>query len=155
MTEDGNNLQNGINVDPSETRDPEQILRDIEQANLEQLQAIVEEAQNADFESIKQQILDEVSKTPELADLMDHLMIDITPEGLRIQIVDKEGRSMFPSGSPDMFDFMRKLVEKVTQVIIPQPNKISVRGHTDGKPYPSGATYNNWDLSSTAPCITT
>jgi hypothetical protein len=75
-------------------------------------------------------------------------MIDITPEGLRIQIIDNEGRSMFPSGSANMFPFMRALVQKVTQIIIPQKNQISVRGHTDGTPYPAGATYNNWNLSS-------
>jgi hypothetical protein len=55
---------------------------------------------------------------------------------------------MFPSGSADMYNFMRQLVEKVTQVVIPQPNQISVRGHTDGTQYAAGAQYNNWNLSS-------
>lgn len=140
-TEDeGDDLREGVNV--LETMD------DIIAAEIEQLQAIVEESQNEDFESVKQKILEEVKKSPELADLEDHLMIDITPEGLRIQIVDKEGRSMFPSGSATMFDFMNQLVEKVTQVVIPQTNQISIRGHTDGKPYPPGAKYNNWNLST-------
>jgi chemotaxis protein MotB len=140
IDEDGNDLQDGMNI--LET------LEDIQQAEIEQLEAVIEQFENEDFESIKDQILDEVEKTPELANLMDNLMIDITPEGLRIQIIDNEGRSMFPSGSANMFDFMAKLVEKVTQIIIPQTNQISVRGHTDGKPYPEGATYNNWNLSS-------
>ena len=137
---DANNLQDGLNI--------LDVMNNIEQADLEQLQAIIDNVQNDDFEAIKQQILEEVSKSPELIDLMDQLMIDITPEGLRIQIIDKEGRSMFPIGRADMYDFMRALVTKVTQIIIPQPNQISVRGHTDGKPYPEGATYNNWNLSS-------
>ena len=137
---DGNNNQDGLNILDT--------LQDLEQAEIEQLEAIVEAAQNEDFEAIKQKILEEVSKSPELADLLEHLMVDITPEGLRIQIIDKEGRSMFPIGKASMFPFMKQLVEKVTQVLIPQPNQISVRGHTDGKPYPPGATYNNWNLSS-------
>ncbi len=140
IDEDGNDLQDGINI--FET------IEDIQQAELEQLEAVIEQFENEDFESIKDQIMDEVTKSPELNDLKDNLMVDITPEGLRIQIVDSEGRSMFPSGSANMFDFMAKLVEKVTQIIIPQTNQISVRGHTDGKPYPKGATYNNWNLSS-------
>ena len=137
---DTNTLQNGINVLEE--------IQNMDEAELEQLQAFVEAEQNMDFEAIKQKILEEVSKSPELNDLLDHLMVDITPEGLRIQIIDKEGRSMFPIGSAGMFDFMQKLVAKVTQVIIPQPNLISVRGHTDGKKYPDGATYNNWNLSA-------
>ncbi len=138
--EDGNDLRDGLNIFEE--------IQDIEQAEIEQLEAVIEAFQNEDFEGVKQQILEEVSKSPELADLMDNLMIDITPEGLRIQIIDNEGRSMFPIGRANMFPFMKELVAKVTQIIIPQPNQISVRGHTDGKPYPEGASYNNWNLSS-------
>ena len=137
---DGNDLREGLNIYAE--------MQDINDAEIEELQAFLEAEQNEDFEVVKQQIMEEVSKSPELADLMDHLMIDITPEGLRIQIIDKEGRSMFPIGSADMYGFMQQLVTKVTQVIIPQPNQISVRGHTDGKKYAEGATYNNWNLSS-------
>jgi len=139
--EDGeNNLQDGLNI--------LDVAQNIQQEELEQMKALVEASENADFEEIKDQIIKEVEQAPELADLMDNLMIDITPEGLRIQIVDSEGRSMFPIGSAKMFGFMQKLVAKVTQVIIQQTNQISVRGHTDGKPYPKGARYNNWNLSS-------
>lgn len=140
VEKNGNNMQDGLNIF--------QEVENIDAADLEKLTAVVEAAQNEEFEDIKQKIYEEVQKTPELADLMDHLMIDITPEGLRIQIIDKEGRSMFPVGKANMYDFMQKLVEEVTKVIIPQPNQISVRGHTDSKPYPKGAAYNNWNLSS-------
>lgn len=120
----------------------------VQEAEIENLREQLEAQQNQVFEDIKQKIYEEIEKSPELADLEDHLMIDITPEGLRIQIVDKEGRSMFPSGRATMYDFMRDLVSKVTQVIIPQPNQISMRGHTDGVPYPEGASYDNWNLSA-------
>lgn len=138
--EDGNDLKDGLNIFEE--------IENIEQADLEQLEAVVDAFQNEEFEDVKQQIIEQVEKSPELNDLMDNLMIDITPEGLRIQIIDNEGRSMFPIGKANMYDFMRQLVAEVTQVIISQPNQISVRGHTDGKPYPEGATYNNWNLSS-------
>jgi chemotaxis protein MotB len=120
----------------------------VEEAEIEELRQQLEQQQNETFEGIKQKIYEELEKTPELADLKDNLMIDITPEGLRIQIVDDQGRSMFPSGQAVMYDFMRELVEKVTQVIAPQPNQISMRGHTDGVQYPAGAAYDNWNLSA-------
>jgi outer membrane protein OmpA-like peptidoglycan-associated protein len=123
----------------------------MEKAKEEELQKLreeVEEAQNLTFESIKETIYSEIRQSPELAELEKQLLIDVTPEGLRIQIVDEDGRSMFPSGKATMFDFMRELLTKVTQIIIPQPNQISVRGHTDGVPYPDGATYDNWNLSA-------
>jgi len=132
--------QNGLNI-----LDEVQQAKEIE---LEELRQAVEEKQNETFEGIKQKIYEELEKAPELADLKDHLMVDITPEGLRIQIIDKEGRSMFPSGKANMFGFMEQLLAKVTQVIVPQPNQISVRGHTDGVPYPAGADYDNWNLSA-------
>lgn len=119
-----------------------------EQEEIEKLREMLEAQQNEKFEEIKKKIFEEIEKSPELADLKDNLMIDITPEGLRIQIVDAEGRSMFPSGKASMFDFMRELVTKVTQVIVPQPNQISMRGHTDSSGYREGATYDNWNLSA-------
>jgi len=152
--ESGNDLSEGINIfeevmgSEIDANALNQMMEDMEQAELAQLEAMVDAFQNQDFEDVKEQIIQELNKAPELADLMDNLMIDITPEGLRIQIIDNEGRSMFPSGSANMFPFMRTLIENVTQVIVPQPNQISVRGHTDGQPYPPGATYNNWNLSS-------
>ena len=133
-------LQDGINILDQ--------VQQINEEKLEEIRAAIEAEQNQEFEAIKQTILEEVSKAPELADLLDQLMIDITPEGLRIQIVDKDGRSMFPSGSAQMHDFMKQLLTKVTQVIIPQSNQISVRGHTDGTQYAPGAAYDNWNLSS-------
>jgi chemotaxis protein MotB len=118
------------------------------QAELEELRQAIEKQQNETFEGIKQKIYEEIEKSPELADLKDHLMVDITPEGLRIQIVDKEGRSMFPSGQANMFGFMEQLLAKVSQFIKSQPNQLSVRGHTDGVQYPAGADYDNWNLSA-------
>lgn len=114
------------------------------QALEEQMRKLEEER----FEEAKQKILEEIQKSPELAQLEKNLMIDMTPEGLRIQIVDQEGASMFPSGSAKMFEKTKKLLEMVTGVIQKLPNQISVRGHTDSVPYGAGADYTNWELSS-------
>lgn len=114
----------------------------------QKLEKQLEKAENKRFEEAEAQIKKALSETPALADLSDHLLMDITPEGLRIQIVDKDGRSMFPSGNAEMYPFMDDLIAKVSDVIKTLPNHISIRGHTDGVPYSSGAKYNNWDLSA-------
>jgi len=61
-------------------------------------------------------------------------VIDQTPEGLRIQIVDREGKQIFASGSSRMEKPTRQLLAKITQVVKKLPNKISVTGHTDATP---------------------
>jgi flagellar motor protein MotB len=71
------------------------ILDEMEKAKEEELQKLreeVEEAQNLTFESIKETIYSEIRQSPELAELEKQLLIDVTPEGLRIQIVDEDGR---------------------------------------------------------------
>jgi chemotaxis protein MotB len=100
------------------------------------------------FDEAAQKIKQAIQQTPELAQLAKNLIIDMTPEGLRIQIVDQDGEPMFPSGSAQMFDKTKKLMEKITEIIKPMPNEISVRGHTDSTPYGPDATYTNWELSA-------
>ena len=100
------------------------------------------------FKEAEKKIKEEIEKDPELKALSKNLMIDMTAEGLRIQIVDQDGEPMFASGSAQMFDKTRKLMEKVTQVILALPNEVSIRGHTDSVPYGPGAEYTNWELST-------
>jgi len=100
------------------------------------------------FEKAKAALEKAIDDTPELKELKKNLMVDMTPEGLRIQIVDQDGEPMFPSGSAQMFEKTEKLMAKVAEIIRRMPNEISVRGHTDGVPYSKGAEYTNWELSS-------
>jgi len=104
--------------------------------------------ENTRFEQAKAEIEQQIQKTPELAELKKHLMMDITPEGLQIQIIDQEGEPMFPSGSAQMFDKTRRIVTLAAEVIRKMPNDVSVRGHTDSIPYKAGAAYTNWELSA-------
>ncbi len=104
--------------------------------------------EEANFRKAEQAIKEAIEKSPELKELAKNLMIDMTPEGLRIQIVDQEGDPMFPKGSAQMYDKTKKLLEKVSAIIVKMPNEISVRGHTDSNPYSDGAAYTNWELST-------
>ncbi len=89
-----------------------------------------------------------VEQLPELKGLADNLIVDQTPEGLRIQLVDQNKQPMFASGSAELLDPAKKLLAVVTQVIQRLPNKVTVTGHTDGVPYPGGRRYTNWELSA-------
>ena len=91
----------------------------------------VKQAEEQQFEKAKQELEDTISGIPNMKRLQESLMIDNTPEGLRIQLVDQDGLAMFPSGSAEMFLHTRRLLELVAKVIAKMPQQISVSGHTD------------------------
>jgi chemotaxis protein MotB len=125
--------------------DNEDPAKKLTKEQFEQAKAAEEEKM---FEKAEAELKQAIETDPSLKDLAKHLIIDMTPEGLRIQIVDQKGRSMFPLGQVKMYDETYALLAKVTQVITKLPNKLSVRGHTDGVPYGDSATYDNWNLSA-------
>lgn len=100
------------------------------------------------FKKAQRELKRKIENSPELKGLSQNLLIDLTPEGLRIQIIDRDGEPMFPSGSAQMYQKTRDLLTAITGVITPLENEISVRGHTDAAPYGSGASYTNWELSA-------
>ena len=85
---------------------------------------------------------------PELEALQDSLIIEQTPEGLRIQLIDQERFPMFTSGSSVANDQLVQLIGLVTQVVTQMPNKIAISGHTDSVPFRTDDGYSNWELSS-------
>lgn len=106
------------------------------------------QAEEREFKKAEQNLKRAIANSPELKGLMKNLMVDMTPEGLRIQIIDRDGEPMFPSGSAQMYQKTRNLLSAITDVIKPLDNEVSIRGHTDSIPYSSSANYTNWELSS-------
>jgi len=100
------------------------------------------------FQEIERRLKHAMANDPELAGLADNLEIDRTEEGLRIQIIDQDDRSMFPRGSDVMYPHMHALLEKVAAVVGDVDNRVSGSGHTDASPYRAGSTSDNWTLSS-------
>ncbi len=129
---------------------PEQMayLRDARAIGDEELNEALAEREQRRFAEAEEALRQAIQAVPELADLSDSLIIDQTPEGLRIQIVDQERLSMFPIGSAGMFDRTRQLIGLVSRAIAGLPNQISIKGHTDSTPFVSGAGTDNWELSS-------
>ncbi len=101
------------------------------------------------FDKAEQELRQAIQEIPELKEMEKNLVIDRTPEGLRIQIVDQEGKPMFALGSAKMFDRTTKLLAKIAQVVAGLPNKISISGHTDSTPFKGKAAgHGNWELSA-------
>jgi chemotaxis protein MotB len=118
---------------------------DEEEAALEALLAQREEEQFAAAEQALRQAIDNI---PELRNLANNLLVDETDEGLRIQLIDEAGESMFASGSANMFDHTKKLLALVADVVKQMPQRISIKGHTDSVPYQDPNGYSNWELST-------
>ena len=79
----------------------------------------------------------------------NQIKLDITSEGLRIQIVDELNRPMFDSGSAVLKDYMKDILRSLTKLLNKVPNKLTLSGHTDAAPYAAGNKgYSNWELSS-------
>lgn len=107
-----------------------------------------ETAEEQRFRQTVEAIEQTIQKSPELRDLANNLLIDRTPEGLRIQIVDRDRYSMFALGSAEPHPQSRQLLRLIGQIIGRLPNHVSVSGHTDSLPFSSASGRNNWDLST-------
>jgi chemotaxis protein MotB len=99
------------------------------------------------LENLMQQLHAAIEKSQALAPFKDQLLLDITPEGLRIQIVDKQNRPMFDTGSATLKPYTVAILHELSGFIDQAPNKISISGHTDDAQYTSH-DYSNWELSA-------
>jgi chemotaxis protein MotB len=120
-------------ADSRSTNEAEQIVEAVERQRLEELLAELKQA---------------VEKSQALKPFKDQLLLDITPEGLRIQIIDKEGRPMFALGSAELKDYTRVILAEISKTVNEVPNRISITGHTDAYPYTQRKDYGNWELSA-------
>jgi chemotaxis protein MotB len=85
---------------------------------------------------------------PEIAELSKHVMIEETKGGLNIEIVDQDGRSMFPEGSKEPYDRTRRLIQKLAVPLKAMPNRLSITGHTAATRLPPRLGYGPWELSA-------
>jgi chemotaxis protein MotB len=98
---------------------------------------------------LKKELEQAIDANEALKPFKDQLLLEITKEGLRIQIIDKENRAMFTSGSSVMQPYAAKILYEIGKVINHVPNKISLSGHTDATPYSKfSGIYTNWELSA-------
>jgi chemotaxis protein MotB len=103
---------------------------------------------DADFASASESIRQAMQQMPDIAELSRQVMVEQTPDGLRIQLVDQDQRPMFAPGTAQPMPYTREMLQAVAKIIDRLPNRIAISGHTDGQPFtaPDGTT--NWELSA-------
>ena len=116
------------------------------------LAAVKEEYERAEKEKLsglKDQISAMIESDSKLKQFKNQLLLDITDEGLRIQIVDEKSRPMFASSSSELQPYTKDILRQIGFSLNAVENKISLSGHTDATPYPGGDKgFGNWELSS-------
>jgi chemotaxis protein MotB len=96
---------------------------------------------------IKEQIQKQISQSEDLKKLSDQIEMTVTPEGLRIEIMESKEGTFFESGSTSLSENGRELLEMLAKQLGSMPNKLSIEGHTDSQPYSNSGGYSNWELS--------
>ena len=112
------------------------------------VQDIIKKREEKQFKEVAKNLRHAFEKVPNLKQLAKSLIIDDTPEGLRIQITDQDGLPMFPIGSAKMYLNTKKILELVSKAIKMMPQDIAISGHTDAVKFGSKGGYGNWELSS-------
>jgi chemotaxis protein MotB len=116
---------------------------------LKALKAEQKRAEAARLEVLKDKVEEALAASPKLAAMKSQIRLDMTRDGLRIQIVDEQNRAMFDSGSAIVKPYMRELLREIGAVLAEVPNKLTLEGHTDASPFGAGERgYSNWELSS-------
>ncbi|WP_418315305.1 flagellar motor protein MotB [Piscinibacter sakaiensis] len=107
------------------------------------------QAERERLEQLKQKVGQVLAANPRLAALDSQIKLDLTKDGLRIQIVDEQNRPMFDSGSAMVKGYMRELLQEIGGVLAEVPNRLTLEGHTDALSFGGGGRgYSNWELSS-------
>jgi chemotaxis protein MotB len=116
--------------------------------NLAAAQAELERQETLRLRDLKARVEAAIEASPTLRAFRNQIKVELTPEGLRIQIIDEQNRPMFDVGSAILKDYTREIVREIAKVLNDVPNRISLSGHTDAKPYAGGERgYSNWELS--------
>ena len=129
------------------TLQPPQVAQQ-EQDDLEAARKAVVAAERRQLESLMDELKKAIDESQALEPFKDQLLLDITPEGLRIQIVDKQNRPMFDIGSTRLKPYTVAILGELARYLNSVPNRLSVTGHTDATPYADGSGRTNWDLSA-------
>jgi chemotaxis protein MotB len=116
--------------------------------NLTAAKAAMEAEENQRLKALKERIEAKIEANPLLKKYKDQLLLDITSEGLRIQIVDEQNRPMFALAKAELQPYTKEILHEIGFVLNEVPNRISLSGHTDSTPYMSDAGYSNWELSA-------
>jgi len=118
------------------------------QLNKDQVETMAEQVERERLELLLQELQNKVDENPQLQKFKDQILFEITQDGLRIQIMDAENRPMFDIGSARLQPYFEDILLAMADTIKAVPNKVSISGHTDAKPYSGSGEFGNWELSA-------
>ncbi|WP_417518414.1 flagellar motor protein MotB [Marinobacter sp.] len=110
--------------------------------------ALSETLEQRRMQDLFQELQQRIEENETLQEFKDQLLIDITEEGLRIQIVDRSGRPMFDSGKAELKYYSQEILFELAKTLGAVDNKLSITGHTDATPFGGRPGYTNWELSA-------
>jgi chemotaxis protein MotB len=106
-------------------------------------------AESERLKVLKQKVEEVIANDERLAKYKSQIKLDLTAEGLRIQIVDDQSRPMFDSGAAEINGYMHDILRAIGRVLDEVPNHLTIEGHTDAKAFSAGDRgYSNWELSA-------
>lgn len=118
------------------------------QLDKDKVETMAEQVERERLELLLQELQNKVEENPQLQKFKDQILFEITQDGLRIQIMDAENRPMFDLGSARLQPYFEDILLAMADTIKAVPNKISISGHTDAKPYSGTGDFGNWELSA-------
>jgi chemotaxis protein MotB len=112
------------------------------------VQDLAAQIENRKFQQLKQVLETRIEDDPSLRKYRDQIIMEVTEDGLQIQIVDAKSRPMFDSGSDEIKPYMNEILQALADTIAEVPNGLSITGHTDAEAFTERAGYSNWELSA-------
>ncbi|WP_082922677.1 flagellar motor protein MotB [Halothiobacillus diazotrophicus] len=140
LTRQQGQVHNGTNPTPKPNLDEHKLTE-------EEARKKIEEADKKRIEDLKKELESLINIDPALKNYKDQIRLDMTRDGLRIQILDQAKRPMFKVGSTHLEPYAAEILNKLAPVINKLPNRLSIIGHTDALPY-NGIDRSNWELSA-------
>ncbi len=144
LTSSSGQVKRGDVEAPVSKRTPD--ARDIK---AEELRKEYERQEKASLNELKGRIEKLIDSNSMLRQFKNQLLIDVTPEGLRIQIIDEQNRPMFDTSSAELKPYSREILREIGRALNAVPNKVSFAGHTDAAQFSGGERgFSNWELSA-------
>lgn len=109
---------------------------------------LAEKIEQQRFEQLMKEMQRRIDESKELSEYKDQILMTVTPDGLMIQVVDKESRPMFDLGSSRLKPYIYVILKGIVGLINSVPNKISISGHTDALSFQTMQNFTNWELSA-------
>lgn len=108
----------------------------------------IREQEDMAFEQMQEQLRLAIQQSPTLSDMSDQVIMEITEDGMKIQLIDKDRRAMFRQGTDELYNYARDMINEIGGSIQDLPNRVTVQGHTDGGNFTARQGGSNWNLSA-------